>query len=129
MAGSTIGEASARHGVPEHVLRHWEDVGALRPDRTGSGHRRYHEAHHSQIELIQCGKAAGLSLDEIAMMLHGPVDEREPVLMGRLRELQKKALDIEASIRMLSHVAACDAVVECTKCSHPRASFRFSMEI
>lgn len=125
MVGLTIGEASARHRVPEHVLRHWEDVGALRPERTGSGHRRYREEHQSQIELIQCGKAAGLSLDEIATMLHGPIDEREPVLMGRLNDLQRKALDIEASIRMLSHVATCDAVGECPECAHPHASFRF----
>jgi len=127
MAGSTIGEASARHQVPEHVLRHWEDVGALRPERTGAGHRRYCAEHHSQIELIQCGKAAGLSLEEISVMLHGPVDRREPLLARRLAALERQMAEVEASKRMLRHVAECDAVGECSECGRPHESFGFPL--
>ncbi|MGX9348415.1 MerR family transcriptional regulator [Microbacterium sp. KNMS] len=125
MAGSTIGEASARHGVPEHVLRHWEDVGALRPERTGAGHRRYHEEHHSQIELVQCGKAAGLSLDEIATMLFGPAEARAPLLSHRLAALERQAREIEASVRMLHHVSVCDSVGGCSECARPHESFGY----
>ena len=31
-----ISEAAARIGVAEHVLRHWDEVGAVRPDRTAA---------------------------------------------------------------------------------------------
>lgn len=125
MSGASIGQAAARHGVPEHVLRHWEDLGVLRPERTGSGHRRYLQEHHSQIELIQCGKAAGLRLDEIRMLLHGSLEERDPVLAHRLNELRRSALEIEASIRMLEHVSTCDPSGECAECGQPHESFGY----
>ncbi|MBP1325917.1 DNA-binding transcriptional MerR regulator [Leucobacter exalbidus] len=127
MAGSTIGQTAARHRVPEHVLRHWEDVGALRPQRTSSGHRRYLAEYDCQIELIQCGKAAGLSLGEIAVMLHGPVDLRAPLLSRRLVVLEREALEIEASVRMLRHVSVCDAIGSCSKCAMPHETFRYPL--
>lgn len=125
MQGRTIGEVSADHRVPGHVLRHWEDVGALRPDRAASGHRRYRAEHDSQIELIKCGKVAGLSLVEIAAVLHGALAERGSVLSGRLAALDRAALEIDAAKRMLQHVQGCRSPGTCTKCSQPHESFRF----
>jgi len=37
----TIGELAARSGVATPVLRHWEDVGLLSPDRRVAGRRVY----------------------------------------------------------------------------------------
>ena len=39
--GQRIGDAAATLAVATHVLRHWEDVGLLRPRRLSSGHRAY----------------------------------------------------------------------------------------
>lgn len=121
----TIGEVSAHHGVPAHVLRHWEDAGALRAGRTSSGHRRYDAEHDAQIELIKCGKVAGLSLDQIAVMLHGPTNERAPLLRGRLADLDRIAVEVEAAKRLLKHVLTCESPTSCSECAHPNESFGF----
>jgi MerR family copper efflux transcriptional regulator len=36
-----IGDLAARFGLATHVLRHWEEMGLLRPARTSAGRRRY----------------------------------------------------------------------------------------
>ena len=123
--GRTIGEVAEQHGVPTHVLRHWEHAGALRPRRTESGHRRYDAEHDVQIELIQCGKVAGLSLDQITVMLHGLPTERAPLLRRRLVELERSAMEVEASKRLLGHVLSCEAPTSCPECAHPQGSFDF----
>lgn len=125
MQGQTIGQTSARHHVPDHVLRHWEDVGVLQPERTTAGHRRYGAEQGVQIELIKCGKVAGLSLAEIAAVLHGAAEDRDPVLTGRLQQLDKELLEIEASRRLLVHVLGCQAGGACQKCSQPHEAFEF----
>lgn len=126
--GSAIGDTAVRHGVPAHVLRHWEDAGAVVPGRTGAGHRVYDAEHDAQIELIKCGKVAGLSLDQIAVMLHGPVEARVPMLRRRRGELDRAVLEIEAAKRLLDHVLSCESPTGCPECAHPRASFMFPDE-
>lgn len=121
----TIGEVAKRHGLPTHVLRHWEDAGALRPGRTASGHRRYDAEHDAQVELIKCGKTAGLSLEPIAVVLHGSPLDRTPLLRRRLSELEREALELEAAKRLLGHVLNCETQESCTKCAHPQISFEF----
>ncbi|MFJ2898331.1 MerR family transcriptional regulator [Streptomyces sp. NPDC087218] len=121
----TIGEVAAHHGLAAHVLRHWEDVGALLPERSPSGHRRYGPVHDAQIELIKCGRTAGLSLEEIAKMLHGPQHEREPVLRDRLKALERAASEIEASQRLLLHALTCETPAACPQCSRPHGAFGF----
>ena len=63
--GQRIGDAAATLAVAPHVLRHWEDVGLLRPGRLSSGHRAYDDQTIGQARLIQICQRAGLSLAEI----------------------------------------------------------------
>lgn len=121
----TIGEVAARYGLPTHVLRHWEEAGALQPARTSSGHRRYSAEHDAQIELIQCGKVAGLSLEHIAIMLHGPSGQRRPILLQQIAELKRTAMEVQAAQRLLHHVLHCRAPGSCPECTHPHVSFDF----
>jgi DNA-binding transcriptional MerR regulator len=39
----TIGAVAENFGLATHVLRHWESVGLLTPERDAAGHRRYRE--------------------------------------------------------------------------------------
>lgn len=63
--GRRIGDAAATLAVATHVLRHWEDVGLLRPRRLSSGHRAYDDQTIGQARMIQICQRAGLSLAEI----------------------------------------------------------------
>lgn len=61
----SIGELAERFGLATHVLRHWEDVGPLRPARRVNGRRRSTPEHLTRVALILRGKDAGFSLERI----------------------------------------------------------------
>ena len=59
--GGRIGDAAATLAVATHILRHWEDVGLLRPRRLSSGHRTYDDQTIGQARMIQICQRAGRS--------------------------------------------------------------------
>src|SRR5687768_1471931 len=54
--GMTIGELAAQHGLGTHVLRHWEDMELLTPERTSTGRRVYGPADAVRVGLILLAK-------------------------------------------------------------------------
>ena len=79
----SIGDAAARFALPTHVLRHWEDVGLLRPDRDTGDRRRYGDDDLVRIGVIVRSKAAGMSLEQIGVLLDETAPERH---RGRSRD-------------------------------------------
>jgi DNA-binding transcriptional MerR regulator len=68
MLGSTIGEVARKAGVAATTLRYYERVGLLpAPTRVG-GQRRYDDAVLARLEVIRLCKAAGFTLEEIALL-------------------------------------------------------------
>jgi MerR family transcriptional regulator, redox-sensitive transcriptional activator SoxR len=65
----TIGELSARSGVPASALRFYEARGLIRASRTGGNQRRYARAELRRVAFIRIAQRVGLSLDEIAAAL------------------------------------------------------------
>ncbi|QBX55374.1 MerR family transcriptional regulator [Nocardioides seonyuensis] len=62
-----IGEVAARTELSLRSLRHWEEVGLLRPSgRTDGGFRLYTEADVDKILLIRRMKPLGFSLDQMS---------------------------------------------------------------
>jgi DNA-binding transcriptional MerR regulator len=50
----SIGEVSSMTGIPQHVLRYWEDVfPALKPPKRRSGTRAYRQQDIEKIKLIK----------------------------------------------------------------------------
>ncbi|MGD9961933.1 MerR family transcriptional regulator [Nocardioides sp.] len=65
-----IGEVAARTELSLRSLRHWDDVGLLRPSgRTDGGFRLYTEADVDKILLIRRMKPLGFTLDEMSAAL------------------------------------------------------------
>ncbi|WP_217996754.1 MerR family transcriptional regulator [Nocardioides jensenii] len=61
-----IGEVAARTELSLRSLRHWEEVGLLRPSgRTDGGFRLYTEADVEKILVIRRMKPLGFTLDEM----------------------------------------------------------------
>jgi MerR family copper efflux transcriptional regulator len=61
-----IGEVAARTELSLRSLRHWDEVGLLRPSgRTDGGFRLYTEADVDKILLIRRMKPLGFTLDEM----------------------------------------------------------------
>jgi DNA-binding transcriptional MerR regulator len=101
-----IGELSARTGVPERLLRYYEERELLAPDRTPAGRRRYQESDVERVGSIRELLAAGLNTSTIAVMLpcvgndEGRLQPQCPEMVTRLAQ-QRERLD--ESIAGLEH--------------------------
>ncbi len=98
----SIGEVAERSGVADTALRYYERIGLLRPVERVGGKRRYDEKAVARLAVIGLCKAAGFSLDEIAILY----DDRSPA-RARSRELaEAKLAEIDAQLARLQEARA-----------------------
>jgi MerR family transcriptional regulator, copper efflux regulator len=105
----SIGDAAARFGVATSVLRHWEDVGLLAPDRDAAGRRLFSDGDLVRIAVILRSKAAGMGLDQIAVLLDEQAPSRHRVLEAHLDQLARRMAEMERSREMTLHALNCRA--------------------
>jgi DNA-binding transcriptional MerR regulator len=111
----SIGEVSARFGLPTHVLRHWEAEGLLAPARTG-GRRRYTDADLHRVAAILISKEAGLGLADIRSMLDARSAPARHEVMARHREtLLNRIARTQSALDMLEGGQECrhDDIMAC----------------
>lgn len=115
--GESIGEAAARFGLDTHVLRYWEDEGLLRPDRDAAGRRRFRDDDSVRIAVILRNKAAGMSLEQIRVLLDEDAPDRHRVLEEHVAELDRRAADIALARAMTEHALRCRAhdITQCPR--------------
>lgn len=104
-----IGDLAGSLGLPPHVLRYWEAVGLLRPDRVEGNRRVYRRDDLYRVAAIVRAKEAGLSLAEIREML----TTTDPAVRRRVLQRQRAALDeriasLEACRALVDRGLACD---------------------
>ena len=120
----SIGDTAASFGLDTHVLRHWEDKGLLQPERDGADRRRYGDDDLVRIAVILRSKAAGMTLDQIAVLLdddHGP--KRHAVLQEHIAELDRRMREMELSRAMAVHAFECEAH-DMTRCPGFRSTIQ-----
>ncbi|GAA4712154.1 MerR family transcriptional regulator [Phytohabitans rumicis] len=83
VAALTIGELAQRFGLAPHVLRHWEAMGLLAPDRDSGGQRRYGEADVVRVAMILLGKDAGFGLRDLRTLLGAGSPRDHPEILRR----------------------------------------------
>jgi DNA-binding transcriptional MerR regulator len=113
----TVGELATRFALPTNVLRHWETLGLLTPGRDASGYRRYRRGDLVRVAVILRNNAAGMTLEQIGVLLDGEAAGRHEVLEAHLRDLDERALSIERSREMTEHALRCRAhdIVACPR--------------
>ncbi|WP_404435930.1 MerR family transcriptional regulator [Microbacterium aerolatum] len=116
----SVGDVAERFDLPTNVLRHWESVGLLRPERDAAGRRRYGEADVVRIAIIQRSKLAGMTLEQIAVLLDDGRSGRHEVLHAHLDDLDKRMLEMQRSREMTEHALRCRAH-DITTCPRFRA--------
>ena len=112
--GLTIGEAAARSGVATSALRFYEAEGLISSTRTTGNQRRYERSTLRRIALIQAGKAAGISLDEIRDALTALQGERTPTKRDWERLSRRWRDDLDRRIATLN--ALRDRLTGCIGC-------------
>lgn len=86
----TIGEVARRTGKAASAIRHYEAVGLIpAPERIG-GRRRYPHQVVRALAVIETAQRAGLSLDEIGLLLGAAAEDRGSA--ERLREVAERKL-------------------------------------
>ena len=105
----SISDLASRFDLPTHVLRHWESLGLMTPERDASGYRRYGRQDLVRVAIILRNQAAGMSLEQIGMLLDAEASGRHDVLEAHLRDLDERARSIERSRAMTEHALRCRA--------------------
>lgn len=117
--GQRIGDAAATLDVATHVLRHWEDVGLLRPRRLSSGHRAYDDQTIGQARMIQICQQAGLSLAEIKELAGRHREDRIALIEAKRAEIARQVSSLRLADKFLAHIGHCEhpVISECPECS------------
>ena len=105
----SVGELAHRFELPTHVLRHWESVGLLAPERDSAGRRRYREDDAYRVAAIVSSKAAGMSLDQIRSLLVSDAPGRHRILEDHLADLAERMAEMERSRYLTEHAMGCRA--------------------
>jgi MerR family copper efflux transcriptional regulator len=105
----SVGDLAARFGLATHVLRHWEQVGLLRPARDTAGRRRYGAGDLVSVAVIIRSKSAGMSLDQIAVLLDADAPGRRRVLQEHIDDLDRRMAEMQQSREMTVHALQCRA--------------------
>ena len=103
----SVGDVAARVDLPTNVLRHWESVGLLTPARDDAGRRRYGEDDVVRIAVIQRSKAAGMTLDQIAVLLDDSSWGRHQVLQSHIDDIDRRMEEMRRSREMTEHAMNC----------------------
>ncbi|SNT20071.1 DNA-binding transcriptional regulator, MerR family [Actinomadura meyerae] len=115
----TIGEVAAELGVAAHVLRHWEDVGALTVPRDGNGHRRYDDAAVEQARTVLKLRRVGLSLPEVIAAMAPTKAAAQAVVRAKIAALEAEIARRREAVTFLAHTAECRHryLDECPDCA------------
>lgn len=116
MSDIDIAELAKRSGLPASTLRYYEEKGLIASVGRRGLKRLFDPAVSERLALIQLGRAAGFSLDELADMLcdGGPKIEK-PKLAAKARELDQRIAELSRMRDGLLHAASCPApsLMEC----------------
>lgn len=98
-----IGEVAARTELSLRSLRHWDEVGLLRPSgRTDGGFRLYTEADVEKVFVIRRMKPLGFTLDEMGAAMRDLETIRDHAVGGHVSAEARQrlaALVTEATTR------------------------------
>ncbi|MDJ0362501.1 MerR family transcriptional regulator [Rhodococcus sp. H29-C3] len=114
-----IGEAAQLVDVPDHVLRHWDDMGVVVPDRTAAGHRDYTAEHVHRLRVLRACQSVGMSLADIKRVLHRGKAGRAEMIAAHLRRIRIRQAQLNDAETFLTHVVGCvhDLLTRCPDCS------------
>jgi len=106
-----IAEVAQRSGVPASTLRYYEEKGLIVSSGRRGLRRQFDVEVLERLALIALGRAAGFSLNEIALMFAAQGQPRidRQMLTAKAEELDRTIRKLSAMRDGLRHAAACPA--------------------
>jgi DNA-binding transcriptional MerR regulator len=84
----SVGEVAETSGITVRTLHHWDEIGLLRPARSGAGRREYGPDDLFRLYLILALRGLGLDLESVRHCLDAEVDPRR-VLRDQLDAIEQ----------------------------------------
>ena len=89
-----IGEVAERSGIPPKTIRYYEDIGLVRPQRSGNGYRAFRETDLHKLAFLGRARALGFSIEDCRNLLSLYEDEtRESAQVKAIAEEHLSAID------------------------------------
>lgn len=89
-----IGEVADRSGLPLKTIRYCEDIGLVRPQRSGNGYRAFRETDLHKLAFLGRAWALGFSIEDCRTLLGLYEDEsRESAQVKAVGEEHLAAID------------------------------------
>ena len=109
-----IGSASAASGVNAKMIRHYEEIGLLRPAaRRANAYRDYGEGDIRELRFIGRARRLGFSIPEIGKLLALWRDKARPsrevrdIARAHLVDLEQRIFEMQARARALGDLVSC----------------------
>ncbi|MFN8024741.1 MAG: MerR family transcriptional regulator [Acidimicrobiales bacterium] len=106
----TIGELSAMTGTAATALRFYEQRGLLMPVARVSGQRRYDQSSVARLMVIMFCSFAGLTLDEIAVVVNDESPARgatRDIAARQMAQIDEQITRLKLARSMMEAVTAC----------------------
>ncbi len=89
-----IGAVAERSGIPPKTIRYYEDIGLVRPQRSGNGYRAFRETDLHKLAFLGRARALGFSIEDCRTLLSLYEDEsRESAQVKAVAEEHLTAID------------------------------------
>lgn len=96
--GYTVGELARLAGISTRTLRHYEDMGLLRPSRDANGYRMYRAHDAKRLAQVLSMRACGLPLATIRHLFDDPAADVRAALVAHLSNLRAQGESLEDAI-------------------------------
>ena len=107
-----IGEVAERSGIPPKTIRYYEDIGLVRPQRSGNGYRAFGETDLHKLTFLGRARALGFSIDDCRNLLGLYENENresaqvKAVAEEHLSAIDEKIAQLQSMRETLSHLVA-----------------------
>src|SRR5213076_3351330 len=86
-----IGEVASRMGISVRTLRHYDEIGLLKPaHRSSTGHRLYTDRDLARLQKIVAFRKLGFSLTHIRTVLSGNIEKAFKTFEGQATQLREQ---------------------------------------
>ncbi len=117
-----IGDVARLSGIPAKTIRYYEDIGLVRPLRSGNGYRAFRESDLHKLAFLGRARALGFTIEDCRALMALYEDEsRESAQVKRIAEDHLARIDekiaqlrsMRETLAHLVHACAGDARPEC----------------
>ena len=106
-----IGMAAEKSGLPAKTIRYYEDVGLVRPGRSGNGYRTYSEPEVHKLRFLHRARSLGFSIEECRQLLALYEDRSRAsadvkhLAQSKIAEVDRKIAELRDLRRTLAHLS------------------------